>query len=102
MVAHKRGEDEGKLKARIELADRHPDFVYMLRSNLSEKKIVHILYTVCTQAYFLFLFLHLHLFLNCSNTSVFHRSLVPPEARLVRYLNELPHLPFVTFLQRNY
>jgi hypothetical protein len=28
MVANKQGEDEGKLRARIELGDRHPDFVY--------------------------------------------------------------------------
>ena len=56
MVAHKRGEDEGKLKARIELADRYPDFVYMLRSNLSEKKlyIYCILFVLKPTFYFYF------------------------------------------------
>jgi hypothetical protein len=29
-VANKQGEDDGKLRARIELGDRHPDFVYTL------------------------------------------------------------------------
>jgi hypothetical protein len=75
MVANKQGEDDGKLRARIELGDRHPDFVFDHElETFQEERFVHELYTVCTQAYFFFFLPHLHLI--CSNTSVFHRSLV--------------------------
>ena len=65
MVANKRGEDEGKLKARIELGR------FCIHALIKPFRIF--LYT-CTVCILLFLFLYLHLI--CRNTSVFHRSLV--------------------------